>query len=678
MRRPGRLRGRLRRSELRLSLIVLEHATLRYGDQTILDDVSLRIGEREKIGLVGPNGAGKSTLLRVMMGQQAIDDGQVRHPRHLRIGYLPQELQEEDAGPLLQSVLESVPGRSEVTARLDEVEAALTTATDPDEQLALAADLAELAERLAHFEQFYSERQAHRILNGLGFQESDMDRPTLELSGGWRMRAALAGLLFQQPDILFLDEPTNHLDIPSVLWLDSFLEELRGSLVLICHDRDFLNRHIGRVLSFEPHGLESYAGNYDEYERLRDADAEIRDAARRNLEQQLKQTQAFVNRFKAKATKARQAQSRARRMKRMQQELDANKQPRARRRLSFSFPEVTRSGRDVVRLERIGKAFGDNRLYADLNRGIYAGDRIAIVGRNGAGKTTLLKIIAGELDASEGRVALGTNVQLGYYAQHHDEQLSSDLTVLDEVRRAKPAAGETWLRGVCGAFLFSRDEVDKKVGVLSGGERARVLLAKLLVEPGNLLLMDEPTNHLDVTAADALAEALDGFGGTLVFVSHNTSFVHRLATRVWDITNGELVDYPGTFADYLLAQQAETTEDQTAPSPETPKKKRRRRKRTEPSAQAPQQGHSKAKEAELRERIATLRAEASEFETELSDPALFDDKEEFQRLLRQFQDHQAKIEQLETRLKHLLWGPPPEKPTKPRGTVKRRRRRPRR
>ncbi len=649
-----------------MSLIVLENVSLGFGAQRILWDLNVRIGEQERIGLIGPNGAGKSTLLRVMMSEQSIDSGQVRRANRCRIGYLPQDVQELAAESLLLSVLHTVPGRADVEARIAAAGDEMDAATDVTRQMELADQLAEFGEQLDHLDLYYSERQAIRILKGLGFQESDFDRPTAELSGGWKMRGALAGLLFQQPDVLFLDEPTNHLDLPSVMWLDKFLNELRSTMILICHDRDFLNRHIKRVLSFEPEGLRSYNGNYDSYLEQREAEEEVLSAHRRNRERELKRAETFVNRFKAKATKARQAQSRARRVKRLQTELEADRPLGRRKELNFQFPEVKRSGRDVVRLDGVSKAFGDLRLYNNLSKAIYAQDRVAIVGVNGAGKTTLLRLIAKELDADAGTIEYGSNVQLGYYAQHHNEQLTDERTVLDEIRSAGANTSESFIRGVCGAFLFSRDEVDKVVGVLSGGERARVLLAKLLVNPGNLLLMDEPTNHLDLASSEALAEALAGFGGTLVFVSHNTTFVNRLATRVWDIEGGELIDYPGTLDDYMATKARQAAPPATPPAQKPPKKKSKPKPSPGPDAnvRSPAPAPANERSLKLKARIAALEVELAELETELADPALFADQKNFDAIYAQFKEHEEKIAELKGRLQHRE-SPPKKKPTPP-------------
>jgi ATP-binding cassette subfamily F protein 3 len=664
-----------------VSLLVLENASIAFGGQTIFADVNLRIGAGEKIGLIGPNGTGKSTIMKALMGLQSLDGGALNRARTCRTAYLPQDILDLAGDTLLNSVLNTVPGRGDIEKRLESIEQELQETDDVDVQMKLAGQLADLGERLAHFEVFYSERQAARILDGLGFKQSDFGRPTDELSGGWKMRGALAGLLFQKPDVLFLDEPTNHLDLPSVLWLNEFMRELSSAMMLICHDRDFLNRHIERVVSFEPEGLRQYTGDYDSYLEQREQEEEVLEASLRNRERELRTMERFVTRFKAKATKARQAQSRARRVKRLKAELDADKPIGRARKLSFSFPEVSRTGRDVIQLKNIAKSFGDIHLYEKLHRNVYSDDRIAIVGVNGAGKTTLLRIMAGEMEPTEGDVTYGSNVEIGYYSQHHNELLHAKRTVLDEVRAVSPGASESFIRGVCGAFLFSRDEVDKVIGVLSGGERARVLLARLLVNPGNVLLMDEPTNHLDVAAADALANALDSYTGTLIFVSHNTTFVNRLATKVWDISNSDVVEYPGNLAEYLdHLERREETEAEPAKSshkPPPPKKaaavsetppadpadgadpesyeERKARKKQEAQERNRKNTNTKAIRqtiGKLERRIAELEAENTTLEEDLADPTIYERYAQYEKILANYQSNQKKLEELYARWEH--------------------------
>jgi len=530
-----------------MSLITANNLSLSFGGTQILNRVNFQIGKPDRVGLVGPNGAGKTSLLRILAGEIKPDGGEIQVSRGVRLGYLPQDLMELPSGTVLESILSMVPGKQEKELRLADLETMIETLSDPDELSRLAIEVAELHEELNHFERHYSPHEAQRILNGLGFKPVDAQRPVEELSGGWRMRAALAALLFQKPDLLMLDEPTNHLDVPSVRWLETFLEKWNQSMILICHDREFLNRHIRRVLSFETEGLRTYTGNYDTYLESREQERIILENQSRNIGKKVKEAQKFIERFRSKNTKARQAQSKIKMVKKL--ELVATH--KSRKTLRFSFPETERSGRVVLTLSGLSKRFGENTVFRGVDAGVLRGDRIAIVGPNGCGKTTLLKIIAGELTPDEGSVTPGHNVVMSYYAQHHTAQLHENRTVLDEVYTAAPKTSLPFIRGVCGAFLFSDDQVEKHVGVLSGGERARVALAKLLAAPGNLMLMDEPTNHLDLFSSEALIQALEPYDGTLIFVSHNQSFVNRLATRIWDLSGESIEDHPGNLEEYF-------------------------------------------------------------------------------------------------------------------------------
>lgn len=666
-----------------MSLIELENGSLSFGERTILDEANLRIGERERIGLIGRNGSGKSTLLRVLIGEQSLESGALRRANQCRIGLLTQDVARIDGASVMASVLETVPGRADAEQRLSALEDAIGGATDPDEQMRLASQIAALAEELEHFETFFAERNAARILQGLGFSESDLQRDPNELSGGWKMRAVLAGLLFQRPDVLFLDEPTNHLDVPSVRWLGTFLKDYPASVILICHDREFLNAHIERVVSFEPEGLRQYTGNYEQYLRQREEEQTLLDARARNQEKELKDLERFVERFRAKATKARQAQSRAKRIKRLQAEMAGQKRPQASRTLSFSFPEVARSGRDVLTLEDVSKSFGDLALYRGVKARVAAGDRIAIIGRNGAGKTTLLRLMAGELALDAGEVRYGANVALGYYAQHHSDVLHDRNTVLDEVWAVDATKGQAQVRAVCGAFLFPGDDVEKRIGILSGGERARVLLARILVKPGNLLLMDEPTNHLDLESAEALAEALETYGGTLIFVSHNSAFVNRLATKVWDIEDGAIVEYPGNLREYER-KRAELEAASDKSSPNTAAKKRRKRRPPSPpkkstpeppaetTASPPASPPARPQGSKLDGRIAALEHEVAEFERDLADPAVFADKALFDRTMGAYQEAQDKLEELRQRRSNRQDSPAKQSPRRlPKGVIRR-------
>jgi ATP-binding cassette subfamily F protein 3 len=608
-----------------VSLVTVNALTVGYGARLLFDEASFSIGPADRTGLVGANGTGKSTLLKILAGWQKPDGGALRFRRGTRVGYLPQELVELPDAPLTEAVLSAVPGRDALDGKRVALEEQLAQATDPGEQLELSQSLADLHAELEHFEERYGRHRAERILHGLGFEPAECDRRVATLSGGWRMRIALAGLLLQDPDLLLLDEPTNHLDLPTLSWFDDFMRRSTKALVLVSHDRDFLDRQASRVLALEVEGLRNYSGNYSSYRQQREVEEAQLEAEAERSAAKREEIQAFVDRFRAKATKARQAQSRLKMLERME-----DVQVREHRKtVRFRFPEVPRSNRDVVRLQDIFQAYGSHKVYAGASAVLERGQRVAVVGRNGVGKTTLLKLVAGELVPDSGSVQVGEQVSWGYYAQHHAETLDRSATVLEEIARVVPEQPQGFVRGVLGAFLFSGEDVDKKVGVLSGGERARVALAKLLVKPTNLLLMDEPTNHLDVASAEALIEALAGYGGTLLFVSHNRSFLNRLATQVWEIQSGRVVALPGNMDDYLarLARETVGEPERVAPdSEQTASAKARRRADAEArQRRGALEGPIKKEISSVEERIAQLERVQKEREALLADSAFYQD-----------------------------------------------------
>lgn len=626
-----------------MSLVIAQDLELAYGKKTLLDKASFSIGPHDRIGLVGANGTGKSSLMKILAGQLQPDGGTLTFRRGTRVGYLPQDLVTAPEGTLLDGVLAAVPGRESLEARLATTEQALAAATSEEEQLELAAALAEQHSELDRFEELYGRHRAERILEGLGFHTSQFDRPTASLSGGWRMRAALAALLLQDPDLLLLDEPTNHLDIPTLTWFDAFLRRSRKALVLISHDRDFLNRQIDRVLSLEIEGLRSYAGNYDRYKVLRAQEAELLEAQARNIEAKRAHLQSFVDRFRYKATKARQAQSRLKQI----EKLETVQLLEERATMRFRFPEVQRSGREVVRGEALRKAFGENVVYDGASFAVERGQRIAIVAPNGAGKTTLLKMIAGELEPDGGSIDFGHNVILGYYAQHHADTLDPQRTIFDFVRELAPSMGDGEIRSILGALMFSGDDVDKKIGVLSGGERARVALARLLVVPSNLLVMDEPTNHLDLDSSEMLLEALRGYEGTLIFVSHNRSFINGLATHVWEVKNRGVEAHIGNLDDWLARQPPVDLENDRPAEKPTRKMSDKERRRLE----AEERQRRSAVTRPIKEEIARLEGRIEELETtvaelaeQLADPAIYED---FERVKPLTEAHRAGKEELE-------------------------------
>ncbi len=596
-----------------MSLVVLESVSLGFGKTQLFADLDLRIASHDRIGLIGPNGSGKSSLMRMIAGHQSPDGGTVRARKNLRIGYLPQDLDVLGGRTLLASVLDAVPGRAGLEAERvrAEEEFAAAEKEGSEERLMEAAEwIGEIHAQIASFEQDYSEHQARRILAGLGFRPGDEDRDLGEFSGGWKMRGALAGLLFQRPELLLLDEPTNHLDMPTVAWFGDFLRSFPHGLVLISHDREFLDEQIDRVVSLEPEGVRSYRGNYESYLKQRAEEEVVLLGAAKNLEREREKAEQFIERFRAQANKARAVQSRVKQLAKMEQVQTLQK----REVMRFHFTPVEKSGVEPIRVIGLRKAYGNHVVLKNVDLRVARGDRIAIIGVNGAGKTTLLKIIAGELAKDAGEVQLGHKVKVGYYAQHHAESLDPRRTILETLGTGGDLSN-TRVRTMLGAFLFHDEDVDKPIQVLSGGERARVALARLLVDPGNVLLMDEPTNHLDLASSEALAEALSTFDGTLVFVSHNRSFVRRLATKIWNVEDGNVETYPGTLDEYMdgfrakkVGKGATTTTTTTTTTPTTtPATPAPRRSREDDKAR-------KREEAERRKAVAPLQARVKELE----------------------------------------------------------------
>ena len=647
-----------------MSLVVFDSLSLGFGQKTIVADLNLRIGASDRIGLIGPNGSGKTSLLRMLAGQQGYDSGSLRFARGVRVGYLAQDLVVEGGQTLANFVVNSVPGRAELDARLAETEAALHEAqagleaavaaggdgeAEQERLMELAERLADVHERVAHFDAHFTEHEALRILAGLGFVASDAGRDLGEFSGGWKMRAVLAALLFQQPDLLLLDEPTNHLDLPSVAWFAAYLKRYQRAFVLVSHDREFLNEQIGRVVSFEPEGVRQFSGNYEGYLKQRAEEEVLLENRAKNLAREREKTEQFIERFRAQATKAAAVQSRVKALEKMEEVKTFTR----RQVMRFEFPPCDRAG-DVVR----------------------RGEKIGIIGVNGAGKTTLLRAIAGELPIEAGTISFGNRVKVGYYAQHHADTLRPDRTLFEEVAAEDPAAGQTRVRSILGAFLFSGDDVDKRVRVLSGGERARVALARLIVRPGNVMLMDEPTNHLDLDSSESLAESLKSYDGTLLFVSHNRSFVRKLATRIWDVSGGKVETYPGTLDEYMdscrrrrdgepeagvkgekALQAARPTHVQVAARgksaavvvTEAPKPKDRRREAELRNERNKVLGPLRKKVAEMEARIAGLEAAQKQRSAQLADPATYADDKLRASLLNGYQKDADTLEDLTRR-----------------------------
>jgi ATP-binding cassette subfamily F protein 3 len=543
------LRGPRSRGILDDSMLSLAGISKRYGSQVVFDAVSWSVPDGARVGLTGPNGAGKSTLLKIVAGGLDPDDGQVAVPKGTLIGYLPQHIIGICDVTVLDHALAAFAELHELERRREGLEHQLAT-VDPqhDDYEGILARYAGVCDEWEHRARYDVESETETVLHGLGFTSADMDRDCGELSGGWQMRVALAQLLLKRPDVLLLDEPTNYLDLEARTWLEEFLAAYPGTVILVAHDRYFLDVAVDRIAEVLHGRITDYPMNYTRYLAEREARLELAHAAYENQKAEIERIEAFISRFRYQASKAALVQSRIKQLER----IDRLPPPEGHEReLRIRLPEAERSGRVVLEAKGVSKRYGDHVVYDHADVVIERGQRVAIVGPNGAGKTTLLKMLAGVIPVDGGHVKVGHNVRLGYFAQDHAEMLTSTRTLLDEMMSVATAETAPHVRTLLGAFLFSGDSVEKRVGVLSGGERSRLALAKILLEPRNCLLLDEPTNHLDLTAKDVLLDALAAYGGTIVIVAHDRYILDKLPTHVVEVGTGKAVLYHGNYEDYV-------------------------------------------------------------------------------------------------------------------------------
>jgi ATPase subunit of ABC transporter with duplicated ATPase domains len=528
-------------------VIRLDQISKQHGPQILFIEASAAIHRGEKVGLVGPNGAGKSTIFRMIMREESPDDGQVSIDKNVTIGYFSQDVGDMAGRPVVAEVMAGAGAVADAAAELKHLEEALA---DP----ARADELDKLLERFGHAQARFDElggyaleARAREILAGLGFSQETQDGDVARLSGGWKMRVALARILLMRPDAMLLDEPSNHLDLESLIWLEGFLKAYEGALLMTSHDREFMNRICTRIVEIDGGVLTSYSGNHDFYERQRALNEVQAAAAYERQQAMLAKEMRFIERFKAQAAKAAQVQSRVKKL----DKIEKVEPPKRRKTLEFEFPPCARSGEDVVKIERLGKRFGAKVVYDGLDLAIRRKDRWAVMGVNGAGKSTLLKLVAGESQPDTGAVTVGASVKLGYFAQHAMEVLEPDKTVYETLEDAFPLANPGSLRTLAGCFGFPGDDIDKVCKVLSGGEKARLVLARILYERPNFLVLDEPTNHLDMATKDMIVRSLRDYEGTMLFVSHDRQFLAQLSNRVLELGPDGPTPYGGGYLEYV-------------------------------------------------------------------------------------------------------------------------------
>ncbi|MCY1012613.1 ABC-F family ATP-binding cassette domain-containing protein [Nannocystis pusilla] len=528
-------------------MIHIDAISKQHGSQLLFVEASATVFRGEKVGLVGPNGAGKTTIFRMVMQTESPDEGQVRVEKNISLGYFSQDVGEMAGRSVVAETMDGAGPVAAVAAELAALEQALADPARMDELDALVTRFGEVQARFEELGGYGLDSRAREILAGLGFDQDMMDGDVGKLSGGWKMRVALARILLMRPDVLLLDEPTNHLDLESILWLEGYLKDFQGALVMTSHDREFLNRIVTKILEIDGGELTTYGGNFDFYEQQRALGEAQQQAQYERQQAMLAKEIRFIERFKAQAGRAAQVQSRVKKL----DKIEKLEPPRRRKVLSFDFRVAPRSGNDVVKISGVHKAYGKKIIYSGFDLMIRRKERWCIMGENGAGKSTLLKLIAGQTQPDRGDVTIGAAVKLGYFAQHAMDLLEGTGTVIDSLMAAFPLASIGQLKALAGAFGFSGEDADKPVRILSGGEKARVVLARMLYDPPNLLVLDEPTNHLDMATKDMLVGALSNFEGTIVFVSHDRRFLAALSNRVLELGAGEPRVYGGGYSEYV-------------------------------------------------------------------------------------------------------------------------------
>lgn len=630
-------------------MLQLNNLTLHFGERTLFENLSVTINKGERIGLVGPNGAGKSTLLKIIIGELNADSGKIKMGNADTVGYLPQDGVEpnpnltvfQEVEHVFEEILALRDRHIELQKKLDSL------ATDSDEHAMALEEFGTIQHKLENADAYSLGADIERILKGLGFHEEDFSRPTTEFSGGWLMRIALAKLLLKQPTYLLLDEPTNHLDIESLRWIENFLNNYDGAVILVSHDKAFLNSVTNRTLAFQHGDLKDYAGNYSYYTKKYEEELELLKKRYENQQKEIKQTEEFIDRFRYKASKAKQVQSRIKQLEKMEKIKLEEEQSE----IAFQFPPPERSGQVVIKLSNLVKKYGNNTVFDGIDYEVERGDKIAVVGPNGAGKSTLIRILAGLEPVTSGKRELGYNVTPGYFAQHQAEELSTKNTALDEMKLAGSRESETRLRTILGCFLFEGDDVFKKVGVLSGGEKSRLALAKMLLNSGNFLIFDEPTNHLDMRSKNILQQALDQFEGTLMIVSHDRDFLDPIVNKTLEIQPGYIKTWLGNISYYLDKKSFdESVELESKKDSDEPKKLSRKEERRM-EAQKRQALSKKLKP--LKKQIEKIEGEVekmevrkAEIEESMAQPDFYDDSDEVKEISLEYESIKTDLVEL--------------------------------
>ncbi len=644
-------------------LIGFQNLTFEFGARVIVEDATWHINPGERIGLIGYNGTGKSTLLKVLVGQYLPSKGSVERGRETTIGYLHQDLLSFDTS---ESILEVAMGAFERVRQLEKEIEALGIELETKESEEFLIKYTDLLHEMDVLDGYNIQYKTEEVLHGLGFTTEQMNKPYKEFSGGWRMRVLLTKMILQAPDVLLLDEPTNHLDLPSIEWLEKYLLHYQGSVVIVSHDKYFLNRMVNKIVEIYQQELHIYSGDYEYYETEKALRIEMQQRAFENQQDYIKQQEKFVERFKAKASKAAMAQSIMKRLDKIERIENVEME---RPNIRINFQVNNQPGRVLVTLKDIHKQYGDNVIvdkgFAEINRG----DKIALIGANGKGKSTLLRIIAGTEENFEGERVWGHNVESSFYAQHQLEALTMENTILSEMQESRSGKTDPELRALLGCFLFSGDDADKKIKVLSGGEKARVALAKVIVSKSNFLMLDEPTNHLDMHSVELLAEALDKYEGSLILVSHDRFFVSKAANKIWEIVDHEIKEFKGTYTEYVewkerMAKQAKEQSRKAALEEKSASKTAEPQKNKPQEAPAKNAAKPRIDNTELKkmqnrfkkaeEELEQLKTQKQDIELSLAAPDSYKDAVKFAETERHYKEVNAKIKLAEAHYEELF------------------------